>query len=72
MGNLHTACYPRTAEWFLTKERIRRRIRKDLAESRAIGAKGSEDAQEDLKDLFGRSVHLRAPIFSMGLRISHV
>ena len=72
MGNLYSACVPKTVDRYLINERIRRRIGKDLLESMAIGATGSAAPDAQKKSWFGRVMHLHAPILRLELRIFHV
>ena len=70
-GHLYAASPPKTAEWYLNNERIRRIIRKDLLEFMAFGTTGSEAVNSEIKAWFGRIVNIHAPILRLKLRIFH-
>ena len=70
-GHLHSEYAPKTVDWYLENERIRRPISRGLLEFMAFGATGSEAVNAELKSWFGRVVNIHAPIISLELRIFH-
>ena len=70
--HLYSECAPKTAEWYLGSERIRRRISKELLEFMAVGTTGPDAVNAELKAWFGRIVSIHAPILRMKLRIFRV